>query len=108
VYDWDSVAVDLEPILVGEAARSFTATWYLDVPIMPSPEEAAAFVREYEQARGRAFAPAARETLRAAALYATAYTARCEHARDPRAGDFPPGSAREALAVYGDRFLAPR
>ena len=106
VYDWDSLAVLDEPRLVGEAARAFTTTWYLDVRVTPTPEEASAFVAEYEAARGRRFTRTERARLAAAATYALAYTARCESCGDPAATDFPPGSAREALARYGADYLS--
>src|SRR4249919_346720 len=55
VYDWDSLAVDVEPVFVGEAVHAFPATWYIETAVAPTPEEAAAFVRAYESARGHSF-----------------------------------------------------
>ncbi|MHB8595985.1 MAG: phosphotransferase [Ktedonobacteraceae bacterium] len=107
IYDWDSLALERETVIVGEAARGFTMTWYLDVPITPSQDEARAFVAEYETCRGKTFTKDERATIAAAATYAFAYGARCEHCINPRTGDFPPGSHREALASYGDRYLKP-
>ena len=37
IYDWDSLALERETIIVGEAARGFTMTWHLDVLITPRP-----------------------------------------------------------------------
>lgn len=107
IYDWDSIALDQEPIIVGDAARGFTMTWNLDkpVPLAPSAEEAQAFVAEYEAARGKAFTAEERIIMCAAATYAIAYTARCEHCLDPNPIDFPTGSYREALARYGAYLL---
>lgn len=105
IYDWDSIALERETIIVGEAARGFTMTWYLDVLITPSQDEARAFVAEYETCRGKAFTSDERATIAAAATYALAYSARCEHCIDPRTGDFPAGSSRAALARFGDRYL---
>ena len=102
IYDWDSLAVDLEPVLVGEAACGFTFTWNLPVPLAPSLEESRAFVAEYEEARGAAFTPAERETAGAAAAYALAYIARCEHCL----GSVAPGNALDALAAHGERLFA--
>jgi hypothetical protein len=107
IYDWDSLSREREPIIVGDAARGFTMTWHLDVPITPSPEEAQAFVHEYEMARGKMFSAAERALMAAAATYALAYGARCEHCLDPRERNFPSGSHREALARHGDAFLRP-
>jgi len=106
VYDWDSVLMNDEPVVVGEAARGFTMTWYLDVPVIPTISEARAFVTEYEEARGRPFDREQRRRLGGAAAYALAYTARCEACLDSASGDFPPGSARHALASFGEEFRA--
>ena len=102
VYDWDSLAVGLEPVIVGEAARGFTFTWNLPVRLAPSLEESRAFVAEYEIARGAAFTPAERTTAGAAAVYGLAYTARCEHCL----GSVAPGNALDALAAHGSQLFA--
>lgn len=81
IYDWDSLRVSREPMLVGAAAASFTVSWYLDdPPHWPRVDEALAFVREYERARGRPFDARERLAVAAAARYAAAYQARCAHA----------------------------
>jgi hypothetical protein len=105
IYDWDSLALDRETVIVGEAARGFTMTWHLDVLITPSQNEALAFVKEYETFRGKTFTGDERATIAAAATYALAYGARCEHCIDPRTGNFPAGSHREALTRYGAMYL---
>lgn len=102
VYDWDSLALDREPVLVGEAARGFTFTWRIPVRLAPSLDESRAFVAEYETARGAAFTAAERETAGAAAVYALAYTARCEHCLGSRV----PGNALDALATHGEGLFA--
>ena len=102
VYDWDSLAVDPEPVIVGQAACGFTFTWNLPVPLAPSLEESRAFVAEYEAARGAAFTPAERETAGAAAAYGLAYIARCEHCL----GSVETGNALDALAGHGERLFA--
>lgn len=100
VYDWDSLDRSDEPRLVGQAAATFTATWELPVRLVPSLDEARAFVAEYEQARGRTFPPDERRRLAAAATYVLAYNARCEASVVDEPG---PGSFGEALAR--DDFL---
>ncbi len=102
IYDWDSLAVDCEPVIVGEAARGFTFTWRIPVRLAPSLDESRAFVSEYETARGTPFTPAERETAGAAAVYALAYTARCEHCLGSRT----PGNALDALATHGEELFA--
>jgi len=105
VYDWDSLIRTDEPRIVGQAAATFPATWYLPVAVLAAPDEARAFVAEYEEARGRAFSRRERARLAAAASYVVAYGARCEACGDPRATSFPPGSQRDTLARHGDEFL---
>jgi hypothetical protein len=105
VYDWDSLGLMGEADLVGHAAAHFTTTWYLDVPLIPSPDEARAFVAEYEEARGRSFDGEERRRLGAQATYSLAYGARCEACGDPTATSFPPGSQREGLARWGEEYL---
>ncbi len=105
VYDWDSLAVEQEPVFVGKTAVAFPMTWYDDTERYPAPEAAAAFVRDYEAARGRRFDEAERAVVAAAAIDALSYMARCEHARDP-AAEAPAGSVREALRAYAPEVLA--
>jgi hypothetical protein len=105
VYDWDSLAIDPEAAFVGKSAIAFPMTWYGEPKPYPSPEAAAAFVRDYEMARGRRFGVGERVVVAAAATYALTYTARCEHARDP-AGEPAAGSARRALRAYTPLVLA--
>ena len=82
LYDWDSITVDREPVVVGTAAASFTYTEELDHPVVlwPSLEEALAFVDDYERARGVAFDAAERRAVGAACVYLRGYAARCTHA----------------------------
>lgn len=100
VYDWESLRVGDEMFLLGTAAVHFT---FNHLPRnagrddRPTREESLAFVREYARARGRPLTDEQRERLSAGAAYALAYTARCEHARDPAGHDFE-GSFREVLA----------
>jgi hypothetical protein len=82
VYDWDSVNTELEPLLVGNAAGSFTYTEELpyDVFPWPSAEEAIAFMDDYESARGTPFTSGERSSAHGACVYLRAYAARCGHA----------------------------
>ncbi|MFO1048271.1 MAG: phosphotransferase [Geminicoccaceae bacterium] len=106
VYDWDSAGVDLETAFVGKTAIAFPMTWYGDEPEpFPSPEAAAAFVRDYETARGRPFTAAERREIVAAATYALSYTARCSHAIDPP-GAVEAGSAGALLKLHAAGALA--
>jgi hypothetical protein len=77
VYDWpDSLALDAEETIVGQASVTFPATW--DRPVAPrlaTAEEGDAFLAEYEEAAGRRLEPG---RVEAARLYIIAYSARCE------------------------------
>lgn len=96
VYDWDSLRPEKEVVIAGIAASNFTSTWSLGVPNPPSPEETRLFIEDYEAARGEPFSKAERKAIDAAAIYAIAYIARCEHAVDMEGKEFG-GSFREAL-----------
>lgn len=82
LYDWDSVTTDVEPALVGTAAGSFTYTEELAYPIelWPTADESAAFIDDYEHARGKPFTNLERKTALGACVYLRAYAARCQHA----------------------------
>jgi hypothetical protein len=100
LYDWDAVFLDREAFVLGSAAAHFPVTWELDVPETPSIGEVAAFVLEYEQARGVAFTRSELAEVATGATYARAYKARCEHAIDPDAVRWR-GSSRESLKTHG-------
>ena len=99
VYDWDSLNTDFETLFVGNAAGTFTDTEHLEVDLVPSAEEALAFVREYEAARGAPFTDDERRAVHGAAVYIRAYAARCGHAVGNRE------RAASRLDEYADAFL---
>ena len=105
IYDWDSLIRTDEPRVVGQAAATHTATWYLPVTVLATPDEAREFVAVYEEERGRAFTRKERVRLAAAATYNVAYGARCESCGDPQATSFRPGSQRDTLARHGEEYL---
>jgi hypothetical protein len=82
VYDWDSVTTELEPVVAGQAAASFTYTEELDQPVArwPTPDESIAFLSDYADVRGAPFNKAERRAAGAACVYLLAYAARCHHA----------------------------
>jgi Ser/Thr protein kinase RdoA (MazF antagonist) len=95
IYDMDSVALVDEPRAV--AANAVHHTYTGEPGQSPTTrDQAQVFVAAYETARGRAFTREERERLHAAAIYAMAYTARCEHSGDP-SGARLEGSMREVL-----------
>jgi hypothetical protein len=105
IYDWDSLTLDSEASLVATAAVHFPYTEAFDVPRVASLDELRAFVADYERERGKPFTTEEHRAISAAAVHAIAYTARCEHARNPRGGR-PKGSFREALGRFGEELLA--
>jgi hypothetical protein len=105
LYDWDSMTTDLEPVLVGTAAGSFTYTEELEHPIdvWPAAQESLSFIEEYEGERGECFTQAERHTAQAACVYLRAYAARCQHAfagdaHDSGLGEFADALVRDMFA----------
>ena len=102
VYDWDSLSRTREVVAVGQAAATWSA---IDgSQISPDIREVAAFVSNYEAARGGPFSRDERAAIGASALYVLAYTARCEHALDP--ASVVHHRARPRLASDGDLLLS--
>lgn len=103
VYDWDSLRLGMEAVIVGNAACGFTANFdWGDVGPAPTPDEVRAFVDEYDEARGPRLTCKERQQIAACGLYLLAYTARCEHAHADREAPFT-----GALQRHGDRYLVP-
>jgi hypothetical protein len=101
VYDWDSLTVALEPEIVAMAAATFPNTDEILVERrLPTLEEMAAFIRDYETAAGRRFSAGEWRTAGAAATHLLAYTARCEHCYAARTA---PDSAQGLLREYTSR-----
>ena len=100
IYDWDSLAFEKEPIIVGHASWYFTYTGFFGESRLPTDEEARAFIAEYEVARGQPFTYQEHQTLQAAKVYGLAYSARCEHALNPNEKTYPEGSSRSLITQY--------
>jgi Phosphotransferase enzyme family len=109
IYDWDSVGLGPEAVIVGNAAMTFTANFDLPgLTLAPTPDEVRAFVDEYSAARPTSLSRSEREQVAACATFIAAYTARCEH--DGHAGDDPvddPNSFTWALRTHGLEYLRP-
>lgn len=104
-YDWDSLHHERLPVLIGALAPHFTADWQRDdVVRAPSLEEMRAFVSDFEASRGLPFSPAERRLLSASCVYSTAYTARCNHASNPREEGWN-GDLRPFLRAHGRALL---
>jgi hypothetical protein len=80
IYDWDSLALAPEAVVVGSNAAQFTADWSSNEPDpLPTVDEMRSFVADYERARQVRFSARERSALNAANLYLCAYGARCQH-----------------------------
>jgi hypothetical protein len=108
VYDWDSLRLGREAVIVGNAAMTFTTNF--DMPglkLTPTPDEVRAFVDEYSTARKAPLSRSEREQVAACATFIAAYTARCEHCRhEGYDGANDPNSFTSALREHGLDYLA--
>jgi hypothetical protein len=103
IYDWDSLVLEKEPVIVGLASGYFTYTEFFGDTRLPTDEEAQAFIAEYEATRGKPFTPEELQTLEAARIYGLAYGARCEHALHLNETSYPDWSCRSRLLQYRNR-----
>jgi hypothetical protein len=101
VYDSDSLHLASEAECVGRAAAQFTAQWDIPALLTPLPNEAKAFVDEYQAARGRKFSRAERAVAAAAARYLVAQAARLELLSGVPEGD----NYRGLMRSYADHPL---
>jgi aminoglycoside phosphotransferase (APT) family kinase protein len=116
VYDWDSLFVGPEPVIVASAAHVFTADWSRENHrCVPTLAESLAFIGDYETARGGPFTPDERQAMRVTMVASFAYGARCEQSdrltdfgtRPPRKAPatVPPGGFLANLATHGAKLL---
>jgi hypothetical protein len=105
IYDWDSLARDYEPVLVGDAARGFPMTWHLPTRVSPMREELHAFVEEYQTARGKVFTRPERLLIAASVTFGLAYGARIEHSLNQEKTEWPEESYRGILARYSGGYF---
>jgi len=106
VYDWDSLALIAETTGVGQAAQTWDATGEPGSPVRPDAHAVAAYVQDYERARGEPFTPAQRRAIGGAALYNLGYIARCELALEHRYPEVEHArTARDRIAADGDALL---
>ncbi|HEX3777737.1 MAG TPA: phosphotransferase [Polyangiaceae bacterium] len=101
VYDWDSLHSASEAECAGRAAAQFTAQWEIPTLLTPTPDEARAFLDEYQAARGKRFSRAERAVAAAGARYLVAHVARSELAMGIPEGD----NFRGLLRNYDDSPL---
>ena len=108
-FDWDSLCREHEPALIGAAANGFCADWSKgDSRQAPSVDEARAFVRDYEEARGEMFSAEERRLCGACLAYASAYTARCGPMRLARTSAISQGLFNISFGANAVIFLTCR
>lgn len=105
IYDWDSLLLNKETVLVGKTAINFPYSEQPGIANLPTQQEALAFVAEYEAARARPFTIEERKVIAAGATLELAYGARCEHSLYPQEQVYPADSHRSLLATYDADFL---
>jgi len=104
-FDWDGLAREREPALVGSVAHMFCADWSRDdLAQAPTMDEARLFVAEYEAAAGKRFSSEEAALCGAAFAYAVAYTSRCGHAAGLDLRN-QPGTFHHLLWSTGERLL---
>jgi len=96
VHDWDSLAWHPEAALAGAASGSFASA---GPPRLAPIESSEAFLRAYQDIRGRLFTVVEQEVAWAASLWMAAYNAREEalHGAAPVGGDALRAQAAERL-----------
>ena len=100
-FDWDSLCCGYEPALLGAVAHGFRADWSVAGRRQaPTLDEARAFKRDYEAARGQDFSAEERRLCGDSFAYACAYTARCGHAGG--------GDAREQPGTFQNLLWSER
>ncbi|MET1001686.1 MAG: phosphotransferase [Acidimicrobiia bacterium] len=79
IFDWDSVCVEPEMRAVATAARTYPVDWQRpNGEHFPSDADMAAFVTDYEDARGAPFTTDERTQVAVEIVAGVAYGARCE------------------------------
>ncbi len=90
IYDWDSLVVERESVIVGLASAVFPARSEPGLGDAPSAAEQDAFLTDYQQTAGRVFTPVERTLAVAAASWITAYNARIQFSTARRRGGRAP------------------
>jgi hypothetical protein len=103
VFDWDSLIVDSEAMLVGMAAGQCTSG--ITAFGAPTPSEAAAFLADYQAHRRAPFRATERLVVRAAVSWQLAYNARCELSWFGAESPPPAGSMLAALLDHRAEYL---
>lgn len=83
IYDWDSVGLVPEPVLVGLTSVQHPIDWRRgEADPLPTLDALDGFVADYESVRGAPFDAAERLLVVAGQWWLAAYGARCQHSDD--------------------------
>jgi len=104
VWDWDSLVHEIEPVIAGMAAASFT-DGSTNGAQCPAPDEAAAFLAAYDDCRPQTFSEAEQASAAAAVTWTLAYNARCQIDVLAMGYRLPEGPVLHALAAAPDRYI---
>nr|WP_240894885.1 phosphotransferase [Kineococcus siccus] len=102
-FDWELVA-DTEAVIAGFSAAAFAASSTSGAGLS-TPEEARAFLQDYEHARGSSFDAAEQRAAAAAAAWILAFNARWESAMRPPGED---GVTTALVRARGEEYLSLR
>jgi hypothetical protein len=105
-YDWDSLGAFRESKGVGIAAATWRSNGERDDPPAPDSGEIRSYLESYIEASGGTRSRKWRAAAMGSALYALAYTARCEHSVEARDPHRRVRRARDTLAADRSGFIA--
>lgn len=103
-WDWDSLVRESEAVIAGMAAASYTDS-STSGPQSPAPDEAAAFLADYDASRGEPFTAAEQAGASAMVTWTLAYNARCLIDVQRLGYDLPEGHALDALAGGAPEYM---
>lgn len=103
-YDWDSLIGSSEAVLAGFAAGAYTQG-SAGGTAAPAPEEVAAFLTDFDDARGHPFTSGQQVVAVSAATWIMAYNARCGVSLEGLGYQVDEGSALRMLERYRHSYL---
>ena len=104
VYDWDSLVVEHETVIVGMASAVFPARSEPGLGDVPTEAEQDAFLTDYQDIAGRVFTQVERTVAVAAASWVTAYNARLQFSAWRRPPEEGGGSHLDNAPLMLDRL----
>jgi hypothetical protein len=104
VYDWDSLMVEHETVIVGMASAVFPARSEPGLGDVPTEAEQDGFLRDYQDIAGHVFTRIERTVAVAAASWVTAYNARLQFSTWRRSPEEGGGSHLDNAPLMLDRL----